>query len=171
MVQGVAFVSIPPLVLTGDGSRGRLPAVRILHADKASQHPLGASMFRCLILVSLVLASGCASSTSSSGTTCTTPAGTYAIEFVPVNGDCPADFNTAFAAAAKSDSTKISEDCYTKTMSSALTVTAGGQDCQVAVSGSAAGATSGYTGTASIAVTCPDGSKCQEAFTLAYTKK
>ncbi len=128
-------------------------------------------MFRYLALAPLVFSLGCASSTSSSEPTCTTPGGTYTVEFVPANGDCTAEFNTAFAATAKSDSIKVAEACYTRTMSSALTVTAGGQDCQVALSGSGAGAASGYTGTASIAVTCPDGSKCQEAFTVSYTKK
>ena len=119
-------------------------------------------LFLCVIL---------AACTTAAPAPCTTQAGTFAVDFTPTSGDCAPDFATAFAAAAKNDAVKVAESCYQKSASSAMTVTVGAQDCQAAVSGTAAGDASGYTGTAAVAFTCPDGTKCQQAFVVKYAKK
>lgn len=102
---------------------------------------------------------------------CMSPAGSYKIEVAPSNGTCPDSFNAAFTANFSTTKTKASEQCQVKTGSEVDQLSVDNVLCDLTMSVSAASTASGYTGTMSVAVTCGDGSKCQEAYTIKYTKQ
>lgn len=128
---------------------------------------------RYFVLMAMLALAACESETTTTTVACTTPAATYKIEWKAESGNCPAETVKALIEGAAQTSSKVSEACYTKSMSNSsnLTDQATGATCAVAVSGSAYGTNAGYGGTASVAITCSDNSSCQHGFKVIYTKQ
>lgn len=128
---------------------------------------------RYFLIVSLLALLACESETTTTTVACTTPAATYKIEWKADSGNCPAELLKSVIEDATSTSAKVSESCFTKSMSNSSNYTdaATGATCAIALSGSAFGTNAGYGGTVSIAVNCNDNSSCQHGFKVIYTKQ
>jgi len=124
--------------------------------------------------VLVLFGAGCeAESTTTTTSVCMTPAASYKIELKAENGNCPTELVKAIIEGNGSTSTKASEVCFTKSMSSSDNYTDAntGATCAIAISGSAFGTNGGYGGTMSVAATCSDNSSCQHSFKVIYTKQ
>lgn len=119
--------------------------------------------------VGVGLAPGCVTTESSSGQTCVTPAGDYLITFTPADGNCPTSAISELTSQLNGVKAKASEACYSKSGSSATDLPQSG--CQATLSVASSGTSAGYGATMAMAMTCSDGSKCQQAFTVVYTKQ
>ena len=126
------------------------------------------TLFCAPLLCTAACLAGCAAEESGA---CMSPAGNYKIELVPSNGSCSDSFNAAFAANFLTTKAKASEQCAVKTGSEVDKISVDNVVCDRTMSISTAATSSGYTGTMSVAVTCDDGSSCQEAFSIKYTKQ
>ena len=128
---------------------------------------------RRLLVLPLLTFAACATETTTTTIPCMTPAANYKIEFKPANGNCPEALVKEWIEGNTQTSAKVSEACFTKSLSAADSVTdnATGVVCNIAISGSKFGTQAEYGGTTSLAVTCDDGFSCQHSFTVIYTKQ
>lgn len=124
------------------------------------------------LLLTALAAPACDSGSGGGGAggACYVPVGTYTVEASYASGNCDSSLRAGFLSMYPQDHEGTGKPCGTNTSTS--TEPLPGYPCSVTTTATAEGTSVGISpGTASVTISCDDGSSCSDTYNLYFTRR